>query len=169
MIEQLIQQLRNDWAIPHRQTKSDLSREDLELVCQFAAQGATYTRVAASLGVVPQPLQDLWSNVEWAEFFKDEEFGQWGLKLLTPEEAATESTRQIQSRPEDFQTGDIVIGEFLGDSEVLVVRCDSNLADFGQVIVALPIDHRKDWYMVSASLDKFLTNYSQKEGEKFWE
>jgi hypothetical protein len=61
-----------------------------------------------------------------------------------------------------------VIGKFLGDSDLLVIRADETQSDFGSVIVALPIDPRPDWYHVAKSLADFLEEFAQSGGQKFW-
>ena len=67
-----------------------------------------------------------------------------------------------------FESEDLIIGEFLGDSDLLVVRCSPNSTDFGQIIIALPIGHREDWYYLTYSLPEFLQKFIASQGEKFW-
>jgi len=64
--------------------------------------------------------------------------------------------------------GDVIIGEFLGDSDLLLIRCDSNSNDFGAVVVVLPLDDRPEWYLVAYSFIEFLWAYLSSGGEKFW-
>jgi hypothetical protein len=61
-----------------------------------------------------------------------------------------------------------VIGKFLGDSDLLVIRCSQSEEDFGNVLVALPLDPRPDWDHVAESLADFLDEYAKTGGEKYW-
>jgi hypothetical protein len=72
-------------------------------------------------------------------------------------------------RPDEYEGGDLVIGEFLGDAERLVVRCSPSAEDYGRVYIALPIDPRVEWESPAASLSAFLALYLDAHGDKFWE
>jgi len=71
-------------------------------------------------------------------------------------------------RPDDFRTGDLMIGEFLGDSDLVMLRCDRSAADFGAAVVVLPIDRRNSWPRVGSSLLEFIEHFVQEGGQKFW-
>jgi hypothetical protein len=101
--------------------------------------------------------------------FEDRNYGQWGLILYEPQEAETVTAKFRIQRARDFAEGDLVIGEFLGDSDLLVIRCDPQERDYGRVMVALPLDPRSDWYSVAGNLEAFLEEYERAEGAKFWE
>jgi hypothetical protein len=58
---------------------------------------------------------------------------------------------------------------FLGDLDLVVIRSDPGQADFGHVLVALPIDPRSFWYEAASGLAEFLEKYAAAEGDKFWE
>lgn len=79
----------------------------------------------------------------------------------------TEKFRAQRAR--EYAAGDLVVGEFLGDSDLLIVRCDPAAADYGKIIVALPLDPRGDWYEVAESLGKFFEKYERAHGARFWE
>jgi hypothetical protein len=79
----------------------------------------------------------------------------------------TEKFRAQRAR--DHAAGDLVVGRFLGDSDLLVVRCAPHAADYGRVVVALPLDPRGEWYEAAGSLEKFFERYEQAHGAKFWE
>ena len=70
-------------------------------------------------------------------------------------------------RPSDFRERDVVIGTFLGDQELLVIspsesgRC--------QILIALPLDARSDWFDAAENLGVFLEMYFEAAGDKFWE
>ena len=118
---------------------------------------------------VSESLAEFWRNSDGARLFEDREYGQWGLVLLSPSLAA-ERSRQLQDeRPREYREGDLVVGEFLGDSDLLLVRCDRKAEDFGSVLVVLPLDPRHDWFQVSSDFESFLVDYERAQGAKFWE
>jgi hypothetical protein len=105
----------------------------------------------------------LWRTTGSAELYQDIDYGQWGLRLLDPLASRKRTDIERSGRPSDFEEGDIVLGEFLGDLELLVVDA------MGSVRVALPIDPRSEWYVAAADLAEFLTRYREAHGAKFWE
>ncbi len=70
--------------------------------------------------------------------------------------------------PNDCISGDVFVGKFIGDQDRLLVRCKSDQPDFGQVLVALPIDPRPLWPVVAESLGEFLMKYVEASGDKYW-
>jgi hypothetical protein len=100
--------------------------------------------------------------------FEDVQYGQWGLVILAPKDALDETASMVGERPEDVSAGDLVIGTFLGDLQRLVVRCDPQAADFGRVIVGLPLDPRPDWPVVGENLADFFTKFLSEDGDHFW-
>jgi hypothetical protein len=116
----------------------------------------------------PPFLVELWAKVNTARLFEDADYGQWGLELLSPHESAEASGAFRRARVRDRKKGDLVVGRFLGDSDLLVVRADSKAADFGSVLVALPLDRRADWYHPAASLETFVRSFIAAKGAKFW-
>jgi len=123
------------------------------------------TRLDISL---PEDLQELWQKCNGLRLFEDKTYGQSGLILWSPQKVL-EQQQVLRQNSNEFQDEDLIIGEFLGDSDLLVVRCDQDSEDFGQVIISLPIDHRSDWYYLSYLLPEFLQKFISSQGEKFWE
>ena len=115
-------------------------------------------------GDVPTELRWLWLTSRTVRLFEDVEYGQWGLVLLSPEQAAARTIEFYDTYPDDAVRGDIVIGEFLGDLELLVLSGDGE-----GVLVALPLDPRAHWYRVAPSLTEFLIKYRTALGSKYWE
>ena len=69
-------------------------------------------------------LEALWLTSREAWLFQDIDYGQWGLHILDPAAADARTHAERARRPASFEPTDAVIGEFLGDTEVLVL--DSN-------------------------------------------
>lgn len=117
---------------------------------------------------LPEDLQELWQKSSGLRLFEDKTYGQSGLIIWSPQKVL-EQQQVLKRNSDDFQSGDLIIGEFLGDSDLLIVRCDQDSDDFGQVIISLPIDQRSDWYYLPYLLPEFLQKFINSQGEKFWE
>lgn len=117
---------------------------------------------------LPDDLQELWQKCNGLRLFEDKTYGQSGLIIWSPQKVA-EQQKVLRQKSDEFEDGDLVIGEFFGDSDLLVVRCDQDSDDFGQLIISLPIDHRSDWYYLPYLLPEFLQKFINSQGEKFWE
>jgi hypothetical protein len=55
----------------------------------------------------------------------------------------------------------------LGDQELVVLAPSES--GTRRVLIALPLDHRADWFAAASSLDEFLEKYFAAVGEKYWE
>lgn len=141
----------------------------MTFACSFSKQTADRADVDALPHQSPDDLREFWNEAQSARLFEDREYGQWGLEVFRPSQAAFITDQCASKRQQDFIAGDLVIGRFLGDSDLLVIRCDRAARDFGTVIVALPLDPRNDWYQVAASFSDFLETYVKCGGAKFWE
>lgn len=123
-----------------------------------------------SLGItLPSAIIHLWDKTSGLRLFEDITHGQWGLILWSPNQVIAEQEKRISQRKEDFRPGDLIIGEFLGDADMMVLRCDATAPDFGNVIIALPLDFREEWYLAANSLSSFLSQFLAVKGDKFWE
>jgi len=163
-VYETIANLRQQWTSPRRTSHSDRTVPDFELACSFDTTG---TRDLPP--DLPSDLSDFWTKCSWARLFEDRRYGQWGLVLWQPSESSEQTVLFSRQRKKDFRAGDRVVGRFLGDSELLLVRCDPNLPDFGNVIVALPLYGRADWDTVAVSFSTFLEKFAEAEGGKYWE
>lgn len=167
-INDLILRLKHDWQVPRRATiRGELS--PFTLVCYISEKRVSKKELESLNLPLPDELVDLWTNFSSATLFKDNEFSQWGLELLSPEDALIETDLFIKNREEDYLAKDLVLGHFLGDSDLLLVRCNPSSNDYGNVVVALPIDPRNEWYTVANSLTSFLDTYISSNGDKYWE
>lgn len=128
----------------------------------FVERGAAVSEDRRFL-VCPAQLLAFWEVFASAELFKDEQFGQWGIEMLSVEDACVQTAFLAGSRPSDFRGGDVVFGRFYGDSDLLVMDT------FGTVLVCLPLDERKDWPEASDSLAGFLFRLYETQSSKYWE
>lgn len=118
---------------------------------------------------LPADLEALWGSIDSAVLFEDVTYGQWGLRLLDHTSALAATKNLSTSNRKNFVVGDLVVGEFLGDSDLVIVRTDKSASDFGHVIISDPIDRRADWYSPANNFRSFLLTYVDAEGSKFWE
>lgn len=112
---------------------------------------------------LPAELFEWWSYTGNADLFVDVDHGQWGLRIFGPAGCLERTSQERESRPDAYRATDLVLGEFLGDLELLVLTEQQN------VLVALPLDPRDDWHEVGESLAQFFEQYLGAIGEKFWE
>lgn len=98
-----------------------------------------------------------------AWLFRDVDYGQWGLHVFTEQAGRDALVREARARPEDVRLDDIILGEFLGDSDLLMVD------RAGRVIVADPLSPRREWPVAAETILSFLEAFLDHDGEKFWE
>jgi hypothetical protein len=165
-VTHIIGTLRKQWGQPREATHRGQKCPFL-LACSFAPEPAVeLEKVPLS---IPEDMHEFWRTTRSANLFKDLQYGQWGVEVLEPTQALSETSRQAAARPRDFVTSDFVVARFFGDSDLLVLVCDRQRPDFGSVIVALPIDKRSDWPVVARSFGKFLQKLAESQGDKYWE
>lgn len=140
----------------------------IEFSCEFSSDGIEADEPEAIPLRCPPDLKDFWAIARTAKLFEDRLFGQWGLEILDPGRSAELTADCLASRARDFLAGDLVIGRFLGDSDLLVVRTDDSRQDYGEILVALPLDPRGDWDRVAGSFREFLVRYVESGGDKYW-
>jgi hypothetical protein len=165
-VGEIIGLLREQWGRPreaiHRGQKCPFL-----LACSFAPESAD------ALGLlplkIPADVREFWMTARTAVLFKDQQYGQWGVEVLEPAQALSETSRQAAARPQDFVRSDLVLARFFGDSDLVVLACDPQRADFGSVTIALPIDKRGDWPIVATSFGDFLKRLIESQGDKYWE
>ena len=116
---------------------------------------------------LPADLVALWRTTREARLFEDQDYGQWGIVLLDPAASARRTARERADRPEDLQPDDIVIGEFLGDADLVVLEPKPDGG--ARVLIDLPLDPRADWPLAADDLGEFLATYFENNGEMFWD
>jgi hypothetical protein len=127
---------------------------------------ATASEVRAAWGEheIPDDARTLWQECRGARLFEDVDYGQWGLKLLSPQASRDRTGEDYLA--EDLEADDIVIGAFIGDLDV-VVLAPSEEGD-RRVLVAGEIDARPKWHGVGSDLAHFLQRYFEASGDKYW-
>lgn len=170
MIADLLEQLRQS-ELAARTPEPREKNVPFSLSCEICPrQSCDFSEVRSSLGIdLPDDLTDLWSETSGLRLFEDKMFGQWGLVVYSGEGALTKTKEVAIARPRDFRNGDLILGEFLGDSDLLVLRCDPNSPDFGAVTISTPMDRREEWHNAANSLHEFLSLFIAASGDKYWE
>jgi hypothetical protein len=127
--------------------------------------------IEEQLGVtLPEELVSLWESVSSIRLFEDTTHGQRGLLVWSPSEVLRRNPEERRAyRGPEFRDGDLIIGEFRGDLERVLVRCDQESDDFGRVIIVAELDQRNDWCVPAASVLEFLEGFVASYGQKFWE
>lgn len=121
-------------------------------------------------GVIPGELKAFWSKVAEIRLNDDVNYGQWGCIIWSPAEVIARHKEALRFRePDDFRVGDLIVGEFRGDNDLLLLRCDPSENDFGAIIVALPMDTRQDWPRVASSIIEFVEQFLAHPEKKYWE
>lgn len=137
------------------------------LSCHLSKNPAS-REISSALDVGPD-LEMFWSISNDAELFKDETYGQWGLKIFSPDEVRDFTNREREEYSEDLNETDYVVGSFYGDSDQLIIESDNDRAGKYGVLVRNVIDEREVWPRVAQSFGEFLREYVKAEGAKFWE
>ena len=166
-LEETLGRLRRDFS----EGKFVIHREKLtpfKLSCSFF-DCVDKRLLESKNGKLPDELLEFYSLSNGALLFEDKKFGQWGLELFSIDKLEKETAEYFESRSADALHGDLVIGKFIGDSDLLVMTCDSSASDHNEIIVSGSIDPRNEWYRVSDGLHNFLSDYAKENGDKFWE
>lgn len=152
----------------HVRPREGVGDNPFRLACTFGAPVDDAEIASAWAGAeVPDELARVWSISGSSRLFEDVDFGQWGLRLLSPREAAQRTRQERTQRPDVYRGDDIVIGEFLGDLELVVVAPSE--AGRRRVLIALPLDDRLDWYAAAENFAEFLERYLKAFGDRYWE
>jgi hypothetical protein len=124
-----------------------------------------------ALGVkLPQENELLWSRVSELRLNEDVTYGQWGCILWSPVEVVARHKQASDWRgPDNFRAGDVIIGEFRGDTDLVVLRCDPSKRDYGKIVIALAIDPGGEWPFVASSITDFVLQFLSHTEKKFWE
>jgi len=167
-IESVFSELKQDWSSPksaiHKGVKSPFMH-----VCEFGSEQDSEANLESDSRKVPTEIAEFFRKIGSATLFKDIEHGQWGLELLSVNDVERDTALYREDYNANAFATDLVIGRFLGDTELLVADCDPTSSEYGSVLVALPLDDRSDWPTVGDSLLRFLGKYCSEQGAKFWD
>ncbi|OEG74933.1 hypothetical protein BEL05_12210 [Shewanella colwelliana] len=167
MVNEMIAQMSSYWSTPkvaiHRGAEIPF-----KLRCSFF-DGVEEYRLSGITANLPLEAKEFYLATDGATLFKDDKYGQWGLKIYCLDEIADATNRYQSERISDALEGDLIIGEFVGDSDYLLLRCNLKSADFGSVVIVSAIDSRIDWDVVAADLGIFLRKFNSFQGDKYWE
>ena len=150
---------------------SDGNKSTQDFVCVFSENKVLRKDfISEHLGLrCPSGLSNFWSVSEEAWLFKDVTFGQWGLHLFSPVIASNVTSDFSSERASEYLYGDFIFGEFMGDSDLLLIRADDRVDDFGVIYVVDPIGRRAEWPLVGIDLADFFNSFCESSGDKFWE
>jgi hypothetical protein len=118
---------------------------------------------------IPSDLTALWQYASRLHIYEETNFGQWGLIIWNPSETLQNNQSNSILSTYELANGDLIIGEFKGDLEKIVIRCDENNNDRGAITIASSIDPRNEWLTVARSLTSFLNAFIENPDNKYWE
>jgi hypothetical protein len=119
---------------------------------------------------LPRQVIDLWTEAGGVKLYVEKNNGQWGLVVWSGTEVVPGNRRYKRIyRSDDFRPGDLLIGEFRGDSDLVLLRCDEAANDYGRVVIIDPLERREAWKIAANSLGGFLRKWCKTKGEKYWE
>lgn len=166
-LNELISQMKKKWSVP----RSALHRSEeipFKLCCSFNSGVEDY-QLSHLQRSLPREVRDFYILSNGAALFVDEQYGQWGLKIYSLDEIANATQLYFKERSRDCLEEDLIIGEFFGDTDLLLIRCDPRNKDFGSVVVVSAINPRVDWDIAASDFAFFLQELYYHQGDKYWE
>lgn len=112
-------------------------------------------------------LLEFWKISEGADLFVDAEYGQWGLRLFNQSEVSHQPYYEDISP--HLLCSDRVIGEFRGDTDLLIMDTASMCDGECSIVVAGGLEARREWKVIASSFSQFLDRYIRSSGDKYWE
>lgn len=155
-MEKIIEKLKSEWSIPkkaHHHGEQTIFR----LKCEFNPG------VNIMDSTISPELMNFYNITNGAILFKDVDYSQWGLLVYSSDELYYKN-REIKKVRDEFNESEIIIGEFLGDSDLLLLNQHNN-----SIVICTPILGRDDWHFLELTFTAFLNKFCTEEGEKFWE
>ena len=122
---------------------------------------------------IPDELRWLW-NYYSSVAIKIFPYGISGLYIYSPDQALVRhkyyyvKEKELAKTLEDLREGDFIIGEYIGEQQFVLIRCDKASTDFGSILMTQPIDPREEWPIAAPSLTVFLEAYYT-AGDMFWD
>lgn len=119
-------------------------------------------------GYCPEDLKRFWRLARSAKLFEDLTYHQWGVEIFSPEKTQKQTSAFQSDRSRDAAPGDLIVGKLIGDSDLLLLRTDPKVPDFGTVVLVGPIDPRIDWDTIAQTFGEFLSRYVEARGDMYW-
>lgn len=164
---EIITTLEKEWTTPKSTVDSKGEESFFKFKCTFF-EGVGNEFESFNIAI-PQDLKDFYKISNGARLFEDTEYGQWGMNLFSLDELHRATEDYKHNREDEAMTGDLIIGDFLGDSDLLLIRIDEKMLDYGKVAIVNPIYKRPDWYWLDIDFLDFIEKYASSNGGKFWE
>lgn len=161
-LKDLIEEIKRKWTVP--KPLNEIS-EDLLFRCQFFHG---FEQIESFLNDLPQSFVDFYTLANGAFLFEDVIYGQWGLQLLDVFLILQETNHFMQEN-KDYAQGDLIIAQFLGDSDLLLLRTDPTKNDYGSMMIVMPLERRNNWNKIELDFYDFIKEYVNNLGQKFWE
>lgn len=160
--------------VEHAKTLKDVIKEDSPLLLVYQSKvkdpiSWDSSALEEKLEVkIPSELRQFWRLTSELRLFVEVNYGQWGVIVYSPEEVINLHQAKRSLYEESFLFGDLVIGDFKGDVQFIVVRCNPEAEDYGSIVVAQPADPRKYWPKVGSSLTEFLSGILDSPYKYYW-
>lgn len=168
-VVEMINRLVADWAVPRNPKYAIEDDPEFDSPEQCSAVKARGKLAFNNRNDIPDDIKELWGAFSIVKLFEEVPDMQWGLALLDYKASEKYTPQWFRLRPQDFLFGDRVIGRFIGDNDVLLVRCDPSKSDFGSIIAGMDEGLRNEWHLLADSLSSFIEKYATYEGRKYWE
>ena len=157
-------------AIKTVQSLEDLRIDDpLTVVFKSSVLPSTSHDLSILNVQLPDELVKFWKVCNGIELFCDQNYGQWGLILFSPQQILSATKMQKEIYEDNILETDIVIGKLKGDSEFPILRCDPTQEDFGHIIIGMPAYSRNEWSRVANSLEEFIHKFIESPLKIYWE
>jgi len=160
-LKNIIENGIKDWIEP----KIDNSHKLIYRVASKVKYHQKENEIPINLSInLPNKVYNLYTVIDFGYFFKDLEYDQWGLRIFSLQECREKSNFWRKNIAESFDSKRWVIGEFLGDSDLLIFdeRCSS-------VLVVDSAVGDKYWEIVGTDFSDFFSEYFKYPNDKFWE
>ena len=115
----------------------------------------------------PDEMYELWKCSDTTTLFQELYYGQWGLIIHDPKWCVMQTQFFNSAFPGNLDVDDYVIGEFLGDTDKLVMS--GSPMSTQRILVATPLDPKSEWAIVGDNLKEFLNRFIASGGSKYWE
>jgi len=118
---------------------------------------------------IPGELIMLWNECSGLVLCEEMTYGQGGLAILSPADAAASTREFLQDRADDdARPGDLIIGKFNAEQRLVLIRSNKGAEDYGSIMIVALIEERAYWCVPERSLETFLVRYMDAHGDDYW-